>query len=279
MGFIHTQAVRTSCIAAINSGLTAAGEIASDGIKIAGGGISRGMTAVAGQAEAVRGLTEWVIPKQKPRPDTEALLQDASTNFSLDESNSENIASKAAKGEVGPQPSAPAVYESLSALKPIQKLISEAGAAIGDRARTLASSDIPEIVGATVGVGAGGAAGAGILTATAASGTAGAAWLTSALAGAGHLVGGTMIAGIWVTAAPAVILAAAGVWAVGRHNKKRLIEAKEAFLQEALRKRDVLLRELHATNASNHERVDCLSRLVAQLQAAVENLQADLRPA
>ena len=69
------------------------------------------MTAVAGQAEAVRGLTEWVIPKQKPRPDTEALLQDASTNFSLDESNSENIASKAAKGEVGPQPSAPVVYE------------------------------------------------------------------------------------------------------------------------------------------------------------------------
>jgi hypothetical protein len=180
---------------------------------------------------------------------------------------------------VGPQPSAPAVYESLSALKPIQKLISEASAAIGDRARTLASSDIPEIVGATVGVGAGGAAGAGILTATAASGTAGAAWLTSALAGAGHLVGGTMIAGIGVAAAPAVILGAAGVWAVGRHNKKRLIEAKEAFLQEALRKRDVLLRELHETNASNHERVDYLSRLVAQLQAAVENLQADLRPA
>jgi hypothetical protein len=205
--------------AAINSGLTAAGEIASDGIKIAGGGIWRGMTAVAGQADV----------------------------------SDEEI--KAARVKVGPQPSAPVVYESLSALKPIQKLISEAGAAIGDRARTLASSDLPEIVGATVGVAAGGAGGAGILAASAASGTAGGAFLTSALAGAGGLIGGGMMSGIVVAAAPAVILSAAGVWAVGRYNKKKLIEAKEALLQEALRKRDVLARELkqrtrRTTNAS-----------------------------
>ena len=85
-----------------------------------------------------------------------------------------------------------------------------------------------------------------------------------------------MIAGVGVVAAPAVVLSVAGVWAVNRHNRKKLVQAKETLLQEALRKRDALLSELHATNSSNHERVNYLSSLVAQLQAAVENLQADI---
>ena len=51
------------------------------------------------------------------------------------------------------------IYESLSALKPIQKLVSEAGAAIDDT-RTLFKSDIPEVLGAAGGIGAGAAAGA-----------------------------------------------------------------------------------------------------------------------
>jgi hypothetical protein len=171
------------------------------------------------------------------------------------------------------------IYESLSALKPIQKLVSEAGAAIDDKARTLFKSEIPEVLGAASGVGAGAAAGAGILTASAASGTAGAAALTSGLATAGALVGGGMVAGIGVIAAPAVVLGVAGVWAVGRRNKRKLLQVKEMLLQEALRKRDALLRELHSTNSSNYERTDYLSRLVTQLHATVENLQADLKSA
>jgi hypothetical protein len=145
------------------------------------------------------------------------------------------------------------IYESLSALKPIQKLVSEAGAAIDDKARTLFKSDVPEVLGAAGGIGAGAAAGAGILTASAASGTAGAAALTSGLATAGAVFGGGMVAGIWVIAAPAVILGVAGIWAVARRNKRKLLQAKERLLQEALRKRDALLRELHSTNSSNRE--------------------------
>jgi hypothetical protein len=167
-------------------------------------------------------------------------------------------------------------YESLAALKPIQKLVSEAGAALDDKARTLLDSEISELLGAAGGVGAGVAAGAGILTVGAASGTAGAAALTSGLATAGGLVGGGMVAGIGVVAAPAVVLGAAGVWAVGRYNRNRLSEAKETLLQEAIRKRDAVLTELHATNSSNRDRVNYLSRLVAQLQAAVENLETDV---
>src|ERR1700730_480090 len=171
------------------------------------------------------------------------------------------------------------IYESLSALKPIQKLVSEAGAAIDDKARTLFKSDIPEVLGAAGGIGAGAAAGAGILTASAASGTAGAAALTSGLATAGALVGGGMVAGIGVIAAPAVVLGVAGVWAVARRNKRKLLQVKEMLLQEAVRKRDALLRELHSTNSSNRERIDYLARLVTQLQATAENLQADLQSA
>jgi hypothetical protein len=171
------------------------------------------------------------------------------------------------------------IYESLSALKPIQKLVSEAGAAIDDKARTLFKSDIPEVLGAAGGIGAGAAAGAGILTASAASGTAGAAALTSGLATAGALVGGGMVAGIGVIAAPAIVLGVAGVWAVARRNKRKLLQVKEMLLQEALRKRDALLRELHSTNSSNRERIDYLARLVTQLQATAENLQADLQSA
>jgi len=156
-------------------------------------------------------------------------------------------------------------YETMAALKPIQKLVSEAGTALNDKARTLLDSDIPELLGAAGGIGVGAAAGAGILTIGSASGAAGAAALTSGLATAGSLIGGGMLAGIGVVAAPAVVLGAAGVWAVGRHNRNKLFEVKESLLQEALRKRDALLTELQSTNSANHERVAYLSSLVAQL--------------
>jgi hypothetical protein len=64
---------------------------------------------------------------------------------------------------------------------------------------------------------------------------------------------------------------------VGRRNKMKLLQAKERLLQEVLRKRDALLRELHSTISSTRERTDYLSGLVTQLQAIVENLQADLK--
>ena len=85
-----------------------------------------------------------------------------------------------------------------------------------------------------------------------------------------------MVAGIGVVAAPAVVLGAAGVGAVGQYNRNRLCEAKETLLQEAVRKRDALLNELRTTTSSNHERVRYLSSLIAQLAAAVEKLQVDI---
>src|SRR5208283_1257450 len=145
----------------------------------------------------------------------------ADTATSVSQSISDIISSRkpsseedATEGDSNVEPN----YESLAALKPLRKLVSEAGVAINDKTRTLLDSDIPELLGAVGGVGAGAAAGAGILSVSAGSGLAGGAALASGLATAGGLVGGGMVAGIGVVAAPAIVLSAAGVWAVGRYN-------------------------------------------------------------
>ncbi|MGO8739708.1 hypothetical protein [Rhodoblastus sp.] len=214
---------------------------------------------------------------QKLASDAGTAIADKATSISQAVSDRLKNGKVDSDGAAAPEEDASENYETMAALKPIQKLVSEAGTAMNEKARTLLDSDIPELLGAAGGVGVGAAAGAGILTAASASGAAGAAALTSGLATAGSIVGGGMLAGIGVVAAPAVVLGVAGVLAVGRRNRNKLFEAKEALLHEALRKRDALLTELHATNSANHERVAYLTSLVAQLQAAVENLQSDLR--
>ncbi len=87
-----------------------------------------------------------------------------------------------------------------------------------------------------------------------------------------------MAIGVAVIAAPAVVLGVAGFGLLARHNKKRLTERKQLLLQEAIRKNNALLEALRTSAASNAERFDYLSRLVAQLRAVVENLQSDLQP-
>ena len=169
------------------------------------------------------------------------------------------------------------IYRNLDALTPVTRLLDEAGKAVNDKTRTLNSSGIPEILGAVGGVGGGAAAGAGILFASAAQGTVGAAALTSGLATAGSIVGGGMLVGIGVVAAPAVILSVGGYWLLSKRNKNKLAEAKEIALQDAVRKRDALLLELKSRNAHNVSRIEYLNRLMAQLLATIDNLETDLR--
>ncbi|MCS4504292.1 hypothetical protein NYO91_09405 [Arhodomonas aquaeolei] len=170
-------------------------------------------------------------------------------------------------------------YRTLAALAPVQKVVVEAGKAVNDQGRKLADNEIPEILGVAGGAGLGAATGAQILSVSAAAGTSGAAALTSGLSTAGALVGGGMGAGIGVVASPAVVLAVGGYWALSRRNHRRLAQRKEALLQEAITKRDALLRELHNRDEENQQRVEYLNRLVVQLEAAIENLQADMAAA
>jgi hypothetical protein len=170
-------------------------------------------------------------------------------------------------------------YQTLSALVPVEKLLAEAGKAIEQPTRTLRENEIPEILGAVGGIGAGAAAGWGILVAGAAPAVSGAAALTSGLAAAGGIIGGGMVAGLAVVAAPAVLLGVAGYGLLARRNKKKLAQRKLLLLQEAIRKNDSLLSALRKNALSNVERFEYLTRLVAQLKAVVENLQGDLQAA
>lgn len=182
--------------------------------------------------------------------------------------------------DIGECQLASSFYESRSALKPVEKLLSEAAVAIGHNERPLPENDLPEGVGAAGGIGAGVAAGTGILIAGVGEGVAGAAALAQGLAVAGSIVGGGMAAGIAVVAAPAVVLGLAGMWAVRwRNEKMNLPQTKELLLQEALWMIDALVRERQSTDTSNKERIDYLSRLVTLLQAAVDNLWSDLKAA
>jgi len=172
-----------------------------------------------------------------------------------------------------------ATYKSEAALVPVRRLLSEADMALEQPQRSLKDTDVPEILGAVGGVGAGVAAGWGILAGGAAAGTSGAAAMTSGLAAAGSIVGGGMLAGVAVVAAPAVVLSVAGYGVLAYRNKMRLRAAKEALLQEALRKNDAIVRNLNARVNSNEQRAEYLKRLVVQLGAVIENLRADLQTA
>ena len=188
-------------------------------------------------------------------------------------------------GKLGLQQNAEAVamwwhqlnYASVEALRPVKRLLDEAAAALNDHAQsTLHETPIPEILGSAVGW-RGAATGAGILSVSAAAGTSGAAALTSGLAAAGGVVGGGMIAGIAVVAAPAVVL---GIVAYGgtAHFVKgmRLKSAKEAMLQELIKKHDAVLRQLRSETDANAARVESLKAMVAKLLDAIRNLQEDL---
>ena len=166
-------------------------------------------------------------------------------------------------------------YELLAALKPLKKLVSEAGAAVNDktRPRSIATSR----------------SWWGLWAASAQAQRPGPefwGWCRKRLSGRGssdfRFGCGRRTCRRWNARRDWGCCSSCRSFKRGRGvgcgpiNRKQALRGKGDSLQEALRKRDALLSELHATNSSNHERVNYLSSLVAQLQAAVENLQADM---
>jgi len=168
------------------------------------------------------------------------------------------------------------IYPSKDSLAAIRELLDDIGNAVGDVSRRLADTEIPELLGAAGGVGVGAAAGAGILSLGAAPGAFGGAAMTSALAAAGGIVGGGMGAGIAVVAAPAVLLGLGGFWGVSKLNRHRLAVAKLALLQEAILKRDALLKALEQEVEQDKAHLERLEGLLARLMAVIEKLEADL---
>ncbi|CEG28753.1 hypothetical protein [Bacillus sp. B-jedd] len=167
------------------------------------------------------------------------------------------------------------LYKNIQSLEPINKVLKEASAAVQDRTRTIDTSEIPEVLGAVAGIGVGGAAGLGLLSMLGVSGLS-AAGITSGLATAGGIIGGGMVAGIGVLAAPAVILGVGGYSLLASAKKKKLVQAKEALLQEAIKKHDAIIRELQNDLYKTNDRVNYLTSLNTLLSGVIKDLKEDL---
>ena len=170
------------------------------------------------------------------------------------------------------------IYKNLDALEPIKNILAETDEALNDKSRTIKTSEMPEILGAI----AGGAVGVGAgLTLVSVAGISGfsAVGITSGLATLGTVLGGGMVAGIFVAGAPMAILGVGGYSLISRRNKKKLKQAKEALLQEALQRHDAIIREMNQKINVTEERTTYLNSLNILLQQVVKDLEADLEVA
>jgi len=166
-------------------------------------------------------------------------------------------------------------FSSLDALKTVNSVVDEAAIAIKDKSRTISTSAIPEALGGALGVGAGAGIGFAGLYLGGITGLS-AAGITSGLAAAGALVGGGMVAGIAVLAAPAVALGGGAIAAASHHKNKKLREAKALCYKEAISKQNAILRALKEESEADKERIDYLNSLNILLQSAIKDLQYDL---
>lgn len=168
-----------------------------------------------------------------------------------------------------------AIYQSLNALEPVKKVLADAASAIKDKSRSIKTSEIPEVIGAVVG----GAAGVGIgVAAVSAVGVSGlsAVGITSGLATLGALIGGGMVAGIFVAGAPMALLGVGGFALLDLRNKHLLREAKDTLLKEAMVKHDAIIQELHGKVKLGGERAEYLNALNILLREIIANLEKDL---
>lgn len=167
------------------------------------------------------------------------------------------------------------VFQSVDFLQQVVNVINEAAAATNDKTRTIRESAIPEVLSGALGAGIGGI---GSFAALYGLGTVGlsAAGITSGLAAAGSIVGGGMVAGVFVLAAPAVVLAAGGVGVAAHLKNKQLRQEKERLYKEALVKHQAIIDALKEEADATKERMDYLQSLNILLQQAIKDLRKDL---
>lgn len=109
------------------------------------------------------------------------------------------------------------IYGNLASLRPVMQVLDEANEALKDRTRTIESSSMPEVLGGI----AGGTVGIGVgLTLVYTAGVTGlsAVGISSGLAALGAVIGGGMVAGIFVAGAPMAALGIAGYAILKKRN-------------------------------------------------------------
>lgn len=166
-------------------------------------------------------------------------------------------------------------FQSQEALVPVQNVIDEASKVLNDPSLRVEDSAISGAITGALGAGAGGALGfAGLYF----GGTVGlsAAGITSGLAAAGGLIGGGMVAGLGVLAAPAVILGVLGAAIGAASEEEKLHEAKELVYKNAIEKQTAILKVLAFETDADKERIEYLTGLNILLDSAIKDLKHDL---
>ena len=167
------------------------------------------------------------------------------------------------------------VFQNVESLQQVVNVINEASAALNDKARTMRESAIPEVLAGALGAGVGGI---GSFAALYGLGTVGlsAAGITSGLAAAGSIVGGGMVAGVFVLAAPAVVLAGGAILLASNLKNNQLKQEKERLYKEALQKHEAIIQALKAETDADKDRLDYLQSLNILLTQAIKDLENDL---
>lgn len=167
------------------------------------------------------------------------------------------------------------IFESLDALKPVINVINEAAEALEDKTRIISKSPISDVLLGALGAGVGAT---GSFAALYTLGTVGlsAAGITSGLAVAGGIIGGGMVAGVFVLAAPMVIMSGIGISIANKNKYKKLKQEKEEVYKNALKKHEGILNALKDEHDSNKERLDYLKSIDILLTKAIKDLKKDL---
>lgn len=167
-------------------------------------------------------------------------------------------------------------FQSVEALQQVVNVVNEAAAAVSDKSRTIRESAIPEVLMGALGAGIGGIGSFAALYGLGSVVGLSAAGITSGLAAAGSLVGGGMVAGVFVLAAPVAVLAAGGVGLASHLKNKQLRQEKERLYKEALAKHQAIIKALKEEAEADKERLDYLQSLNILLARAIDDLKADL---
>lgn len=167
-------------------------------------------------------------------------------------------------------------FQSVEALQQVVNVVNEAAAAVSDKSRTIRESAIPEVLMGALGAGIGGIGSFAALYGLGSVVGLSAAGITSGLAAAGSLVGGGMVAGVFVLAAPVAVLAAGGVGLASHLKNKQLHQEKERLYKEALAKHQAIIKALKEEAEADKERLDYLQSLNILLARAIDDLKADL---
>lgn len=168
------------------------------------------------------------------------------------------------------------VFQSVESLQQVVNVVNEAAAAVNDKSRTIRESAIPEVLAGALGAGIGGVGSFAALYGLGSVVGLSAAGITSGLAAAGSIVGGGMVAGVFVLAAPVATLAACGVGLASYLKNKQLRQEKERLYKEALKKHEAIIQALKSEADADKERLDYLQSLNILLTQAIKDLKKDL---